>query len=189
MKAPILKGEKIILKPLNLSQAGNFVHWLKNKEVNKFLSADQSNLNLKKEKEFIKKTNQSKNEIRWAIYTKYGVHIGGTGLQKIDKYNHFKAEWGIIIGDKNYWNKGLGTDVLKTILKFFFKNLKLNRLELGVFPLNKGGLRCYEKCGFKFEGIKKQSFYKNGKFLDEIIMAITKNDYNKLNKKYVRRKK
>jgi len=189
MRTPILKGKKIVLKPLKLSQAENFLRWFKDGKVTKFLSADFRDLNLKKEKEFIKKSNNNKTEIRWAIYTKDGRHIGSTGLHQIDKKVHFKATWGIVIGDKNYWNKGLGTDVLKTVLKFCFSDLKLNRLELGVFPLNKGGRRCYEKCGFKIEGIKKQSFYKNSKFLDEIVMGIIKSDYNKLNKQYVSRKK
>ena len=59
---------------------------------------------------------------------------------------------------------------------------------MGVFKFNPRGIRCYKKCGFKIEGIKKQSVRKNGKFVDEIIMGITKDDYNKLNKKYVRQK-
>ncbi|OGF24274.1 hypothetical protein A3H09_02875 [Candidatus Falkowbacteria bacterium RIFCSPLOWO2_12_FULL_45_13] len=188
MKGPTLKGKKIILKPLVIRQAENYMRWLKDSEVTKFLSNDFSSLNLKREKEFIKKSNRNKTNLRWAIYTKTGAHIGNTGLHEIDRKKNLKASWGVMIGEKSYWGQGLGTDVLKTVLKYCFGKLKLNRVELGVFKFNPRGIRCYKKCGFKIEGIKKQSVRKNGKFVDEIIMGITKDDYNKLNKKYVRQK-
>jgi len=179
MKAPILKGDRVILKPLALSQAENYLRWFRDKEVDQYLSGDHSDLTLNKEKEYLKKSSRKKNLLRWAIYTKDGAHIGNTILQQIDKKN-LKATWGVCIGEKSYWGRGLGTDTLKTILKFAFNKLKLNRVELGVFPHNPRGRRCYEKCGFKVEGLKKQSIRKGNKFLDEIIMGITRSDYKKL---------
>lgn len=121
--------------------------------------------------------------MNWSIFIEKENLIGTTGI--IINKIHRKCSWGIFIGDKNYWGHGYGTDVLKTVLKYCFKKLKLNRVELGVFPHNPRGKRCYEKCGFKVEGIKRQAIKKNGKFIDEIIMGITKSDYKKLNKKYV----
>ncbi|MDO8668320.1 MAG: GNAT family protein [bacterium] len=179
MKAPILKGEKIILKPLAISQAENFLRWIKDDEVSRFLIIDGRGLTLNKEKEYIKNSLTDKSKLNWAIFTDSGEHIGSTGLHDINRKN-LKAVWGIFIGDKNYWNQGLGTDVLKTVSKHCFKKLKLNRVELGVFPHNPRGKRCYEKCGFKVEGVKKQAIWKNGRFIDEIIMGITKDDYKKL---------
>ena len=180
MKAPILKGKKVVLKPLKISQAEIFLRWFSDSEINKFLGRDFGSLNLKKEKEFINKSNKSKNGLRWAIYAKDGRHIGSTGLHSIDRKNS-NAVWGIVIGEKSCWGQGLGTDALKTVLKYVFNKLKLNRVELAVFPFNKRGFRCYKKCGFKVEGMKRQAVYKNGKFIDEIIMGITKSDYKKLN--------
>lgn len=179
MKAPILKGKKVILKPLHISQAENYFRWLKDEKVNKFLSADFNDLNLKKETAYIKKSNKEKNSFRWAIYAKSGAHIGTTALHDIEVKQNLKAIWGIFIGEKNYWGKGLGTDVLKTVLKFSFDKLKLNRVELGVFPFNKRAIKCYKKCGFKKEGLHRQTINKNGKFVDIIIMSILKSDYKK----------
>lgn len=169
----------MILKPLAISQAEIFLRWINDYEVNRFLIIDGRGLTLEKEKEFIKKSSKDKNVLRWSIYTKDGTHIGSTGLHDIDRKN-LKATWGIFIGEKSYWGQGLGTDVLKTVLKYCFKKLKLNRVELGVFSFNPRGIRCYEKCGFKKEGVKKQAIKKNGKFINEIIMGITKSDYKKL---------
>ena len=148
---------------------------------------DGKGLNLGKEKEYIKNSLINKSKLNWAIYTNQGALIGTTGINGIDRINK-KCSWGIFIGDKNYWGQGLGTDVLRIILKYAFNKLKLNRVELGVFPHNPRGIRCYEKCGLKVEGVKRQAIRKNGKFIDDIIMGITKDDYNKLNKTYARKK-
>jgi RimJ/RimL family protein N-acetyltransferase len=179
MRAPILRGEKVILKPFALNQAENYVRWFRDKEVDKYLGSDHSGLTLRKEREFIKQSRRKKNAMRWAIYTKDGAHIGSAGLHEIDLEKNLKAVWGICIGEKNYWNQGLGADTLKTVLRFSFNKLKLNRIELGVFPHNPRGRRCYAKCGFKAEGVKRQSIRKNGKFIDEIIMGMVKDDYKK----------
>lgn len=183
MIGPILKGEKVILKSIKVSEAENFLRWFKDSEVTRFLKKEGTDLNLRKEIKAIKNTRKDKNKIVWSIYTKEGVHIGSTGLHHIDLKRNKKADWGIIIGDKSYWGQGYGTDVLRTILKFCFNKLKLNRVELSVYPKNIAGFKCYTKCGFKEEGIKRKSIMKRGKYLDEIIMGILKEDYKKLNKK------
>jgi RimJ/RimL family protein N-acetyltransferase len=168
------------LKPFASSQARNHFQWFNDPEVTKFLSRDFKGYTLNKAKEYIRQAARKKDAIRWAIYLKDGTHVGNTALHEIDGRKDKKACWGICIGDKNYWGQGLGTDTLKAILKFSFDKLKLHRLELSVFPHNPRGLRCYKKCGFKVEGLKRQSVKKNGKFIDEIIMSILKSDYNKL---------
>ncbi|MFA4941224.1 MAG: GNAT family protein [Patescibacteria group bacterium] len=179
MIGPILKGEKVILKPIKVSEAENFLRWFKDLTVTQYINNDGKNLNLRKEKIKIKDIRKNKNQIVWSIYTKNGTHIGSTGLHNIDLKRNKKAIWGIVIGDKSYWGQGYGTDVLKIILKFSFGRLKLNRVELSVFPPNIAGFKCYTKCGFKQEGVKRKSILKRGKYLDEIIMGILKEDYKK----------
>jgi len=179
MIGPILKGGKVILKPIRVSEAENFLRWFKDSLVNRFISQEGKDLNLRKEIRLIKDIRKNKNQIVWSIYTKDGVHIGSTGLHHIDLKRNKKATWGIVIGEKKYWGQGYGTDALKTILKFSFEKLKLNRVELSVFPGNTAGFKCYTKCGFKQEGIKRKSILKRGKYLDEVIMGILKEDYKK----------
>ncbi len=178
MYGPILKGKKSILQPPKISEAKNFVKWLRDPEVNHYLSVNFDKLTLKKEEGYLKKAKTEKNRIFWSIYTKDKVHIGCTSLENISK-EHKRAVWGIVIGDKNYWGQGIGTDVLRTVVKYSFDKLKLHRFELSVFTKNIGGIKCYTRCGLIKEGIKKQTHFKQGEWLDEIIMGILKDDYFK----------
>ena len=73
--------------------------------------------------------------------------------------------------------KGFGTEAIKPVLKFVFEELNLNRLQLEVFSHNKRGIRAYEKIGFKKEGVLRDSLNYKGKFSDEIIMSVLKEEY------------
>ena len=112
MIGPILKSKRLLLKPIKVSEAEQFLIWLKQEEITKYLEADFSNLNLKKEKEIIGKMRKDKAAYVWSIYTKKNELIGNTGLHKLDFRNN-KVMWGIIIGDKNQWGKGYGQEVIK----------------------------------------------------------------------------
>ena len=181
MKAPILKGEKIVLRPISIKEAASYVRWIKDKRVNRFLIIDGKGLTLEKEKKIIKQFLESKASMNWSIFIQLNKLIGTTGIT-VNKI-HRRCSWGIFIGDKNYWGQGYGADVLETVLKYCFNKLELNRVELSVFPFNPRAIECYKKCGFRVEGVKKQAVRKDGKFVDDIIMGILKKDYNKLNKK------
>lgn len=179
MIGPILKNKRIVLKSKKVSEAGQYLTWLKDPLVGKYLSADYTKLTLKKEKEYLRKIRKDKNNLTWSIYTKKGIHIGTVGFDKLDLKQSKKALLGIVIGNKDYWGQGYCQEAIKTVLAFGFNKLKLNRVELSVFIGNAGALKCYIKSGFKKEGLKKKSVFRNGKYLDEIIMGILKSDYKK----------
>ena len=179
MLGPKLKGEKVILKPMELCDAPNFVKWFKDKEVTRFLGLQNTDLDLKKERAYIRGLSKKKEGITWSIYTKDGIHIGSTDLHSVDKVNK-SAEFGILIGDKDYWNKGLGQDTLKTVMRHYFNTLKFNRLEIDAYSGNINGINCYLKCNFRLEGITRQCVYGEGQYFDGIVLSMLKSEYKKL---------
>lgn len=172
MKVPVLKGKKIILRPLSLKDAKNFCRWLSDHEVTKFLEIyEKSPPKLKEEREFIRKKKKSKNSAQFSIDTKDGTHIGTIALDKIDPYNK-RAIFGIFIGDKKYWGQGMGTEAGKMIVDYGFKKLRLRRIFLHVYDFNIRGYKSYQRIGFKKEGVLREHRFRNGHFHDEIIMGI-----------------
>lgn len=168
-----LIGKKIALRPLTEKDLPICLKWVQDPEVTKYTRFPFAK-NLKEEQKWFRDLSKNQNERLFAIVAKdSGKYIGNMGVHHIDTM-HKRCFVGILIGDKNYWNKGFGTDAMKTLLQYCFKNLKMHRVALTVLPQNKGGLRCYEKCGFRKEGVlKDESFYK-GKFWDCYIMAVIK---------------
>ena len=97
-------------------------------------------------------------------------YIGGCGINKVDWKNSI-AEVGIFLG-KPYWNKGYGTDALKTLINFIFNEMNINKVKLEVFSFNERAIRSYKKIGFKKEGI-----FRNGQYYDVIIMGLLRKEW------------
>lgn len=106
---------------------------------------------------------------------KTGKYIGGCSINECDVKNR-TCVVGIMIGDKEYWGKGYGSDALKVLIKFIFEEVNMNKIKLNVFSFNNRAIACYKKVGFKEEGILKKEIYRNGRYHDEIIMAMFKDD-------------
>ncbi len=159
----ILRGKKTILRPLLMSDAPRFVGWLRDSAVNKFTT--RRRITLQEEKKWIKGLPRNHSQIAFAIDTKGCIHIGSVDLHnKSDENKHAQA--GILIGDKNYWGKGYGTDAMETILKFGFGKLKLHRIEATVYGYNARSLAMCKKLGFNMEGVRREHIFYKGKFYD-----------------------
>lgn len=112
----------------------------------------------------------------WAIETKDGKFIGGCGVNHMDRKNRV-ARVGIFIGDKQYQDKGYGTDAMRVLLKFLFEEYNVNKVKLSVFDYNRRAIRSYEKCGFQTEVVCREAVYRYGKYHDLRNMAILKEAY------------
>jgi RimJ/RimL family protein N-acetyltransferase len=93
-----------------------------------------------------------------------------------------RSAWvGIGIGEAEYWGKGYGTEMMQLVLRYAFRGLNLNRVNLNVFAFNKRAIRSYEKCGFVYEGTQREVIYKEDQRWDIIDMGILREDWEKLN--------
>jgi RimJ/RimL family protein N-acetyltransferase len=84
---------------------------------------------------------------------------------------------GIFIGEKSLWNQGYGTEVMKLLLKHGFHTLNLNRIALEVYENNPRAVRSYEKAGFVHEGCKRQGMYKDGHYIDILLMSVLRSEW------------
>jgi RimJ/RimL family protein N-acetyltransferase len=102
--------------------------------------------------------------------------IGNCGISKIDVRARL-GEAGIFIGDKSCWDRGIGKRVMRLLLRYGFDGLNLNRVYLQVYTTNLRAIRCYEQVGFLREGCLRQDVYKNGKYIDVLIMGILRSEW------------
>lgn len=180
----ILKGRKVILRPLSLKDAPRFCQWLKDGEVTKFLALyyDDGPLTLKEERQWISEQRRKNDKVTFAIDSVDGQHIGSCGLTKINPVSKH-AEFGIMIGNKKYWSQGCGAEATKILIEYGFKKLKLHRIYLSVLAYNIRGYKAYKKVGFKDEGRKRDHVYRDGHYHDMVLMSILKNEFEKIKRK------
>jgi RimJ/RimL family protein N-acetyltransferase len=177
MKNPFLIGAKVYLRPLDREDAAALVPWFNDPEVTRTLRRYRPQT-LRDEEAFLEKLTQSEQDLALGIVARAADRlIGVTGLHQIDFKNRH-ACFGILIGEKDEWGKGYGTEATSLVVKHAFETLNLNRVWLYVFEYNQRGRRSYERVGFRQEGVLRQDCYREGRYWDTLVMAILREEWD-----------
>jgi RimJ/RimL family protein N-acetyltransferase len=169
-----LVGKKCYLSPIDVNDAGKFTEWLYDLELTKNLTLYNSIINVENEKVFLE--NLSKEHNYSIVDLETNELIGNCGFWEVDNLNQ-TGEVGIFIGNKNFWDKGYGTEALTLLLDYGFKALNLHNIQLKVYDYNKRGIRSYEKIGFKLIGIRRDALYRNMERHNIIFMDILADEF------------
>ena len=133
---------------------------------------DLSNL-----KSYVKNKIYNENIHFYAIVLKpNNQHIGNIKLDFHDSISNV-SELGILIGNKNFWGKGIAKDACNLVLDYGFNVLKLRKIFLAVFENNVAAIKLYKSIGFKMEGKLKKHVSINGSYYDKYFMGIFRDNY------------
>ena len=149
----MIKGGKIKLRSKRLPDARNDYAWQTDPELTQLDATPLLTMT------FAQYLSEYTGELRYpssarqqfAIETLEGRHIGNCIFYGIDKFKS-EAELGIMIGDRDYWDKGYGTDAVTTLVDYIFSKTNLKRLYLKTLESNLRAQRCFQKCSFTPSG-------------------------------------
>ncbi len=113
---------------------------------------------------------RSAGDATFVIETLAGELIGVCGLEGID-HRVRSAGLGIWIG-KPFWDQGYGADAVRTLCRFGFREMNLQRIGLAVYESNPRGVRAYQKVGFREEGRRRRAHFGDGRHIDVIVMGL-----------------
>lgn len=175
-----LSGEKCYLSPLTPDDAATYTAWMNDLAVTLPLG-DEAYLPYSETK--------MQSEIDEAIRRQDHVFsivtcdsdrlIGRCLLFSINPVDR-SAMLGILIGDKDYWNQGCGTEACRLLLDYAFNLLNLHSVMLGVFAFNQRAVRAYEKVGFRHIGRRREARIIAGKAHDVILMDILEDEFRQM---------
>jgi RimJ/RimL family protein N-acetyltransferase len=175
----MIYGNRIRLRHIEREDLPLFVKWLNDPEVRQGLAMFLPLSMVEEEDWFEKLLKRPAEEHPLVIEAQNGEQwsvIGNLGLFGIDWKNR-QAELGIFIGDKAYWNKGYGTEAVRLLLKHGFQTLNLHRIFLRVYTNNPRAIRSYEKAGFIHEGRLRQAEFREGEYLDVLLMGVLRPEW------------
>ena len=179
MKIPFLIGKQIYLRPLERDDLNErYLRWLNDPEVSRYLESGlfpqtQSDL-----EGFYNGVVGSSKQVVLAIADKESnQHIGNIKLGPIN-WVHRRATLGILIGEKEFWGKGISTEATRLMVEYAFQRLNLRRIVLGVYAEHQAAVRSYEKVGFKIEGRFREDMFHEGQYKDSLWMALLCSEYN-----------
>jgi RimJ/RimL family protein N-acetyltransferase len=156
------------------------VHWTQDSELHRLLDGDPAQLfSEKKIKEWMEKNMEDgANPERYSFSVRTlaeDKYIGFLSLW-IDLI-HSEAWVGLGIGEREFWGKGYGSDMMKLCQQYVFTELGMERLSLGVHEYNPRAIRSYEKCGFRLEGRTRKDVLREGRHTDSIWMGILRAEW------------
>ena len=170
-----LIGERIYLSPRNSEDVELFTKWLNDFETTDYTGYSKNILTLEKERKYLEE--HIEDECQLSIVTLDSDKMIGTiSLEYIDHINR-RGTLGIFIGDKDYRDKGYGTEAIKLLLDYGFNYLNLENIKLDLMEFNERAYACYKKCGFKEYGRRRKCNFINGKYYDTIEMDILAEEF------------
>ncbi len=146
----IIRGERVLLRPLQPADWPKLAAWSNDPDVSRYLEGEYPKA-LADYPEWYRRAMSDRHSQHYAISTHSHLLIGHIELDHI-AWRSGDAELRIRIGEKAYWDQGFGTDAVRTLVRHAFSALGLTRVYLRVFAANRRAIRCYEKVGFRKEG-------------------------------------
>ena len=176
-----IETPRLILRKFTLNDVDtSFKNWTSDDKVTEFLRW-QTHKDIKETKSVINKWIRScrkPNFYQWAIVLKEINEPIGTisGFGLCGKTN--KVHIGYGIGSK-WWHKGITSEALHAVIKFFFEQVKVNRIESQHDPNNPNSGKVMKKCGMQYEGTLRQADYSNKGIVDACMHSLLSSDYFK----------
>lgn len=165
----------LILKKLTLKDVNSeYCKWMNDKEVTKFTEQRFKRHSITEIKNFIREKNNSKVEFLFGIFMKKKsmiIHVGNIKLGPINRF-HRSAEISYLIGNKNFWKKGIGTKAVGMIIKVAKKRFKLKKLIAGCYSNNYGSIKVLKKNLFKKEADLKSQILFKSKRINKLIFGL-----------------
>lgn len=180
-RSRMLRGKLCVIRPLEWEDLEQLHHWYQDQEVMLWASGAHPDVFFSRydlEERFEKEAKNEKTR-RFMVETHGGIPMGTVTYRNMNHQLH-SAILGITIGNKDYWGKGYGTDIIWTFMAYLFDQWNLNRLELDTWSGNQRAIHTYEKCGFQIEGCLRDGYYVNGQYHDKVIMGILKRDFDQM---------
>ena len=169
-----MKGTKVVLREKRIEDAADDYAWRTDQELARLDATRPLNMSFK---DYLTYTREelafpSPRSKRLAIDTLDGKHIGNCMYYDIDNRTG-ETELGVMIGDRDYWSKGYGTDSVGSLLEHIFTTTVLTRIYLHTLEWNHRARRSFAKAGFQ----ELRNVRRNG--MDFILMEIMRSDWER----------
>jgi RimJ/RimL family protein N-acetyltransferase len=181
-KGFLIRGEKIQIRNTVKSDLIHKVKWYNDPEVNRTLVLPET-LELQKTYEWFERTQQDKSREEWIIETHDCKPIGIVGIKDINQ-NNLSGHLYIVIGEKDFWGKGIGYEAELLAIHYAFTNIKLHKVTGAAMENNPGSIRVINKIGFQQEGTLRDEYFSDNRYYDVHIYGILKNEFYKKHRQF-----
>lgn len=174
-------GKRVILRAPEVSDMALLHGWSNDPEIWKMLGGWHFPFSSRSTLDWINSRKDGNlTDHVFCIETEKDGLIGTANLVNIDWKNR-NAFHGMMIGKRDLRGKGYALDALMTIMRYAFLELGLHRLDSDIIEYNHRSIHFYtRKGGWAQEGVRKNWFYRDGRYHDKVLVGIERGDYLRL---------
>jgi RimJ/RimL family protein N-acetyltransferase len=167
----MIAGEHIILRAFEREDAERCYRWMNDPNIVHTLKSRYP-IAFQNEAEWLEGAmHASASERHFAIERKDDrTHIGNASIHDIEWVSRVAA-FGLFIGEPSAWNRGFGSDAIRTLVRFAFDEMNLQKLRINVFDYNDRAKHVLETQGFVQEGRLRREFFRDGTYHDIVILS------------------
>lgn len=171
---PILRGRHLELRPFSEDMISeSYLKWLSEPIVNYY--SRRRNAPVQSVDDVLGYLRSlGPNEGIFAIYDAASGHVGNIGYGPIE-VEHSRSQLGIMVGEHKMWGKGIGTEAVYLVSKFLIQEKKVHRVEAGT--ANPAFTRITQKLGWRIEGVERDRFHLDGKYIDETLLGLLDHEF------------
>lgn len=173
-----LVGQRVYLSPMRQEDAAQYVRWVNDPAVTDGIGATSRVMDLESERKWIA---ENAGNPQFAIVRRTDDRLmGNCSVQNIH-WQSRSAEVGLFLGDEENRGQGYGKEVLRLLLAFAFDTLGMHSVYLRVFSFNARAIAAYEAVGFRPAGRRREAYFANGAWHDELTLDLLESEYRQGN--------
>jgi RimJ/RimL family protein N-acetyltransferase len=173
-----LEGNNIYLRPVRPSDAKSIYRYARHREISRYTYVpypyrlEDSYAFLKSLRRWRKK---GTSEVFGMVDKGSNQLLGLIGMHRIDRVNK-RVEIGYWLG-KEHWGKGITSEAVRLVVRYAFKELRLQKVVARVWHPNIASAQLLKKCGFKQEGLLRRQTFRNRRWFVELMFGILKEEF------------
>ena len=178
MHHPFLVGQKVYLRRVERGDLEtHYFQWLNDPEVTRYMNQGNFPNSMESMVDYYEASVNSEKQVNLAIVTREeDRHVGNIALNSIDWVNR-TAEVGLLIGEKDYWGKGITSEAMELLEGYAFDRLNLRKLWSGPRAGNVAVVILHKKLGWVQEGRLRQEMMRDNQFHDVLMFGLLREEY------------
>lgn len=177
MASPILKGQRVRLRPVEEADAARRRKhgWHRDIERNYGDERQDGPMSTTEAMDWLAGIRAQDSSTFWAVQVEHD--LAGVALLHHFREVDRKARYAVGMFHPAFLGRGLGLEATRLVLDHAFNGIGLHRVDLRVLAFNTPAIASYQRAGFIIEGRERDSCRLEGAWHDDVVMAILEDEY------------
>lgn len=167
----IIRGKQTVLRAIERRDLAKLLEWSNDPDIAIGLGELHFPASSEHQDRWFDRISADERSVRLAVDDSAGELIGYAGYWDIN-WRAARAELAVVIGAKAKRGQGLGKDVVRAAAGHAFGQMGWHRLDATILATNEPSLRCFQACGFRIEGTRREHDLRNGTRVDRIMLGL-----------------